>query len=121
MPKLSASATLDWRAAERWRLALTLRHTGDFGGRSVGGFVIVGVDGVDRSRCRVSNDEDAVGREGEIFRRVVAAVTLDDKYSLDSGRVFLTGTQALVRLMLMQRALDDMFKEANDKLKQRDE
>ena len=33
-------------------------------------------------------------------------VTLDDKYTLDEGRVFLTGTQALVRLGLMQRRRD---------------
>ena len=33
-------------------------------------------------------------------------VTLDDKYTLDSGRVFLTGTQALVRLPMIQRELD---------------
>jgi len=33
-------------------------------------------------------------------------VTLDDKYTLDSGRVFLTGTQALVRLPMMQRQRD---------------
>ena len=35
-----------------------------------------------------------------------AAVTLDDKYLLDSGRVYLTGTQALVRLPMMQRQRD---------------
>ena len=35
------------------------------------------------------------------------AVTLDDKYALDSGRVFLTGTQALVRLPMMQRRRDE--------------
>ena len=34
------------------------------------------------------------------------AVTLDDKYVLDRGRVYLTGTQALVRLPLMQRQRD---------------
>ena len=32
--------------------------------------------------------------------------TLDDKYTLETGRVYLTGTQALVRLTLMQKALD---------------
>ena len=32
-------------------------------------------------------------------------VTLDDKYALESGRVFLTGTQALVRLLILQRQL----------------
>jgi indolepyruvate ferredoxin oxidoreductase len=36
----------------------------------------------------------------------LASVTLDDKYALDSGRVFLTGTQALVRLPIMQRRRD---------------
>ncbi len=33
-------------------------------------------------------------------------VSLDDKYALDSGRVFLTGTQALVRLLMLQRQRD---------------
>ncbi|WP_169570090.1 indolepyruvate ferredoxin oxidoreductase family protein [Sneathiella limimaris] len=33
-------------------------------------------------------------------------VTLDDKYELESGQVFLTGTQALVRLPIMQRQRD---------------
>jgi indolepyruvate ferredoxin oxidoreductase len=32
--------------------------------------------------------------------------TLDDKYSLESGRIFITGVQALVRLPLMQRQRD---------------
>jgi indolepyruvate ferredoxin oxidoreductase len=36
----------------------------------------------------------------------LAAVTLDDKYTLERGRVYLTGTQALVRLPLMQRQRD---------------
>ena len=33
-------------------------------------------------------------------------ITLDDKYMLQSGRVYLTGTQALVRLPMMQRQRD---------------
>ena len=33
-------------------------------------------------------------------------VSLDDKYTLDSGRVFISGVQALVRLPLMQRDRD---------------
>ena len=36
----------------------------------------------------------------------LAAVTLDDKYALDSGRVYLTGTQALVRLPMLQHQRD---------------
>ncbi|MEA2781385.1 MAG: indolepyruvate ferredoxin oxidoreductase, partial [Rhodospirillaceae bacterium] len=36
----------------------------------------------------------------------LAAVTLDDKYTLENGRVFITGTQALVRLPMMQRHRD---------------
>ena len=35
-----------------------------------------------------------------------AAVSLDDKYALESGRIFITGTQALVRLPMMQRRRD---------------
>ena len=36
----------------------------------------------------------------------LAAVSLNDKYDLDSGRVYLTGIQALVRLPMMQRWRD---------------
>src|SRR5262245_41605699 len=36
----------------------------------------------------------------------LAKASLEDKYTLDSGRVFLTGTQALIRLMMLQRARD---------------
>jgi indolepyruvate ferredoxin oxidoreductase len=34
------------------------------------------------------------------------AITLDDKYTLERGRVFLTGTQALIRLPMLQRQRD---------------
>ncbi|WP_298724901.1 indolepyruvate ferredoxin oxidoreductase family protein [uncultured Ferrovibrio sp.] len=37
---------------------------------------------------------------------MLANVTLDDKYTLERGRVFLTGTQALVRLPMLQRQRD---------------
>src|SRR6185312_15541649 len=36
----------------------------------------------------------------------LATVTLDDKYTLSSGRVYLSGIQALVRLPIMQRERD---------------
>jgi indolepyruvate ferredoxin oxidoreductase len=36
----------------------------------------------------------------------MSAVSLNDKYELESGRVYLTGTQALVRLVLIQRRRD---------------
>jgi indolepyruvate ferredoxin oxidoreductase len=36
----------------------------------------------------------------------LAAVTLDDKYTIEKGRVYLTGTQALVRLPMLQRQRD---------------
>ena len=39
-------------------------------------------------------------------RSGLAAVTLDDKYRLEKGRVYLTGTQALVRLPMVQRQRD---------------
>ena len=41
---------------------------------------------------------EAIGRD--------QAVTLDDKYTSDEDRVYLTGTQALVRLALVQRRRD---------------
>ena len=36
----------------------------------------------------------------------LAAVTLDDKYTIEQGRIYLTGTQALARLPMMQRQRD---------------
>jgi indolepyruvate ferredoxin oxidoreductase len=36
----------------------------------------------------------------------LAQVSLDDKYALQSGRIFLSGTQALVRIPMMQRERD---------------
>jgi indolepyruvate ferredoxin oxidoreductase len=36
----------------------------------------------------------------------LAKASLEDKYTLESGRVFLTGTQALIRLMMLQRERD---------------
>jgi indolepyruvate ferredoxin oxidoreductase len=37
----------------------------------------------------------------------LAKVSLDDKYTLERGRVFLTGMQAIARLAMMQRARDE--------------
>jgi indolepyruvate ferredoxin oxidoreductase len=36
----------------------------------------------------------------------MARVSLEDKYTLQSGRIYLSGIQALVRLPLMQRTRD---------------
>ena len=33
-------------------------------------------------------------------------VSLDDKYTLENGRIFITGTQALVRMPMMQHLRD---------------
>ena len=41
-----------------------------------------------------------------IPRKLNTNYKLTDKYSLDKGRVFLTGTQALVRLPIIQRKID---------------
>ena len=42
----------------------------------------------------------------EHIRRALETVTLDDKYSLGSGRAFMSGVQALVRLPMLQQARD---------------
>ena len=39
-------------------------------------------------------------------RRALESVTLDDKYSLEHGRAFMSGVQALVRLPMLQRLRD---------------
>ena len=36
----------------------------------------------------------------------LARVSLDDKYTLEKGRVFLTGIQAIIRLAMLQRDRD---------------
>jgi indolepyruvate ferredoxin oxidoreductase len=38
----------------------------------------------------------------------LSKASLDDKYTLGSGRAFMTGTQALIRLMMLQRERDRM-------------
>ena len=42
----------------------------------------------------------------EHIRRALATISLDDKYTLDSGRAFMSGIQALVRLPMLQRQRD---------------
>jgi indolepyruvate ferredoxin oxidoreductase len=44
----------------------------------------------------------------ESIRQALETVTLDDKYSLDHGRAFMSGVQALVRLPMLQRKRDAM-------------
>src|SRR5438105_10794729 len=39
-------------------------------------------------------------------RKALEAVSIDDKYALESGRAFMSGVQALVRLPLLQRKRD---------------
>lgn len=41
-----------------------------------------------------------------VSRQAIDGVTLDDKYALESGRAFMSGVQALVRLPLLQRSRD---------------
>ena len=42
----------------------------------------------------------------ESVRKALETVTLDDKYALASGRAFMSGVQALVRLPILQRTRD---------------
>ena len=42
----------------------------------------------------------------ESIRKALETVTLDDKYALESGRAFMSGVQALVRLPMLQRVRD---------------
>src|SRR5690606_23560006 len=68
-----------------------------------------------------AKDEDCPCPEGKYDNRRLAMnaplpasalphgseVSLDDKYTVETGRVYLSGTQALVRLPLMQKARDE--------------
>ncbi|MGL4576911.1 MAG: indolepyruvate ferredoxin oxidoreductase family protein [Burkholderiaceae bacterium] len=40
------------------------------------------------------------------LRAALQSVTLDDKYTLTSGRAYMSGTQALIRLLMLQRQRD---------------
>jgi indolepyruvate ferredoxin oxidoreductase len=58
-------------------------------------------------------DDSAFSDASDILNRHIgealvdlAPVTLEDKYTLQSGRIYLSGIQALVRLPLLQRARD---------------
>ncbi len=42
----------------------------------------------------------------ESIRKALESATIDDKYALESGRAFMSGTQALVRLPMLQRQRD---------------
>ena len=42
----------------------------------------------------------------EAVRRALTEVTLDDKWTLDRGRAYMSGTQALLRLMMLQHQRD---------------
>ena len=42
----------------------------------------------------------------EAIRKALETASLDDKYRLESGRAFMSGTQALVRLPMLQRQRD---------------
>ena len=44
----------------------------------------------------------------EAVRRALETIRLDDKYTLDHGRVFMSGVHALVRLPMLQRQRDAM-------------
>ncbi len=45
----------------------------------------------------------------EHIRRALETVTLDDKYSLEHGRAFMSGVQALVKLPMLQRQRDALM------------
>src|SRR5262249_48980485 len=53
---------------------------------------------------RLLSEEDL--ERGAERPMALAAVSLDDKYTLEQGRIYLSGIQALVRLPLMQRRRD---------------
>ena len=56
----------------------------------------------------------------EHIRRALETVTLDDKYSLDHGRAFMSGVQALVKLPLM-RSLNALTASASRRIVRRAE
>ena len=44
----------------------------------------------------------------EAVQRAIQDVALDDRFTLPSGRVYMNGSQALLRLMMLQRQIDEL-------------
>ena len=44
----------------------------------------------------------------EAIRRALTEVTLEDKWTLEHGRAYMSGTQALIRLLMLQRQRDEL-------------
>ncbi len=44
----------------------------------------------------------------DAVRRALTDATLDDKWTLDRGRAYMSGTQALIRLTMLQRSRDQL-------------
>ena len=42
----------------------------------------------------------------DALRRALETVSLEDKYTLERGRIYISGTQALVRLPMLQQERD---------------
>src|SRR2546423_7103204 len=57
---------------------------------------------------RPKNTDNQDSMNAPDLSRDLAKATLEDKYTVERGRVFLTGTQALIRLLMLQRARDQM-------------
>ena len=55
----------------------------------------------------------------ESIRKALETVTLDDKYALESGRAFMSGVQALVRLPMLQKKRDAHDRPQHRRLRQR--
>jgi indolepyruvate ferredoxin oxidoreductase len=52
------------------------------------------------------NEQSAVA-DASINSTINTTISLDDKYTLERGRAFMTGTQALIRLTMLQRQADE--------------
>ena len=48
------------------------------------------------------------------MQNTLPQVSLDDKYTLNTGRAWMTGIQALVRLPIMQKLRDDCLLYTSD-------
>ncbi len=48
------------------------------------------------------------GLEADALKQALSKVSLEDKYTLEHGRVYMSGTQALVRLLMLQKQRDTL-------------
>ena len=55
----------------------------------------------------MSQNSPATSTLPEAVQKAITDVALDDRFTLPSGRMYMNGSHALLRLMMLQRQIDE--------------